>query len=387
MDDPAKKATGTPPAAAAQPVVEADEFAAIPRSRTRHPLLALGAGLLALFLVVKMRADLTYFLSPRIPADLGDARALLASERGRAVLAAGTNRLVSIRGTPDRESALQVDTKGSWTFTQFFKILGTDSRLFVHRREDPLPAARATHDVFEGRLVRFSDLSFEDAIRAYFASHVSATHFFSAADLTRVLGSVKEADTDKAVTLHDQTGDTVTLGLNDILALGLRHPGEGEVSLPVARFATAASARAALAERGAQILRSGASPTERHVFVIAVAAADRDRVLNAIGDIDWRAGIQEVRETMKARLADLTVAGGQLALRGPMATGGPAQGPRTLDNIDTIRTLAPVQIPPDAFLIIEAEMPREHLPDVAIALVLLVFAAVNLAGLAKGLRT
>ena len=45
-----------------------------------------------------------------------------------------------------------------------------------------------------------------------------------------------------------------------------------------------------------------------------------------------------------------------------------------------------MQIPPDAYLIVEAETPREHLSEVAIALVLLVFASVNLAGLAKGLR-
>ena len=63
-----------------------------------------------------------------------------------------------------------------------------------------------------------------------------------------------------------------------------------------------------------------------------------------------------------------------------------AAAPRTLDNIDTIRTLATVQIPADAYLIIEAEVPREHLAEVAIALVLLVFASVNLIGLAKGLR-
>jgi hypothetical protein len=382
MDAPVNKATGATPAAAAKPVAEADEFAAIPRSRGRHPLLALGAGLLALFLVIKMRADLTYCLSPRVPADLGDARALLASERGRAVLAEGTNRLVRIHGTPDRESALQVDTRGSWTFTQFFKILGTDSQLLVHRREDPLPAFRAENDVFEGRLIRFSELSFEDAIRAYFASHVSATHFFVEKDLA---GAVKSG-ADKPVALHDLTGDTVTLGPNDILAIVVRHPGEIEVSLPVGRFADAADAQAALVERGAGTVSVGPRTSASHSFKITVATGERDRVLDAIGNIDPRVGIQEVREMKKARLADLAVVEDKLAIRG--AGEGPAGSgsPRALDNIDTIRTLAPVQIPADAYLIVEAETPREHLPDVAIALVLLVFATVNLVGLAKGMR-
>jgi hypothetical protein len=382
MDDPVNKATGATPAAAAKPVVEADEFAAIPRSRTRHPLLALGAGMLALFLVAKMRADLSYCLSPTVPADLGDARALLASERGRAVLAEGTNRLVRIHGTPDRESALQVDTRGSWTFTQFFKILGTDSRLLVHRREDPLPAFRAESDVFEGRLLRFEDLSFEDAIRAYFAIHVSATHFFASAELARAVSTAA----DRPISLRDLTGDAVTLGPNDILAIVLRHPSEVEVSLPVARFADAAAARAALVAHGATVIATGPPTSSHTVFKITVVTKERDHLLDAIGNIDPRVGIQEVRETVKVRLGDLTVVEQKLALRG--AGGGPAgvDAPRVLPNIDTIRTLAPVQIPPDAYLIIEAETPRDHLPDVAIALVLLIFATVNLIGLAKGIR-
>src|SRR4029079_4502233 len=96
MGDPGQKGTGTTPASGAPPPGEADEFAAIRRARTRHPLLALGAGVLALFLVVKMRAEIGYFLSSRQPSDLGDARVLLASDRGRGVLAEGTNRLVRV---------------------------------------------------------------------------------------------------------------------------------------------------------------------------------------------------------------------------------------------------------------------------------------------------
>ena len=395
--------TGPAPAPAAQLAAEADEFAAIPRSRTRHPVLALGAGLLAVFLVVKMRADLTYFLSSHQAEDLGDARTLVSSDRGRQVLAEGTNRLVRVHGTPDRESALQVDTKGSWTFTQFFRILGTDSRLYVHRREDPLPAWRAESDVFEGRLLRFSDLSFEDAIRAYFAGHVSATHFFAPADVRRAVAT--GGDHQRA--LRDLTGDTVTLGPNDILAIDLRHEGEVEVALPAERFHDPDAARAALLAHGARVTRPGRPASERQVWIIAVTAGERDRVLDGIGDIDPHADIHDVRETVKARLADLAVAdkGGALMIRGgeaptapPAATGttaGQATGtptetptatPRALDNIDTIRTLATVQIPADAYLIVEAEIPREHLAEVAIALVLLVFASVNLMGLMKGLR-
>ena len=379
---------GTSQATAAPSAAEADEFAALPRRRTRHPLLALGAGVLALFLVIKMRSDLTYFLSPRHAADLGDARALVASDRGRQVLAEGVNHLVRVSGTPDRESALQVDTKGSWTFTQFFRILGSQSRLYVHRLEDPLPAWRAEHDLFEGRLIRFSDLSFEDAIRAHFASHVSATHFFRLPDLLAAVGAGVSAP----VTLRDLAGDTVTLGPNDILAIDLRHAGEVEVMLPAARFRDAESARAALVARGARVSRPGRPQADRQSWIISVAPDERDRVLDAIGQIDFQADIHDVHEMVKARLADLTRApdGASLALRATASAETTATHPtpagRALDNIDTIRTLATVQIPPDAYLIVEAETPRDHAADAAIALVLLVFASVNLVGLAKGLR-
>jgi hypothetical protein len=383
MDESAKTGTGAPPAPAAPPN-EVDEFAAIRKRGGRHPLLAAGAGLLALFLVVKTRADLAYFLSPRTPADLGDARTLASTERGRAVLAEGTNRLVRVQGMPDRESALQVDTKGSWTFTQFFKILGTDGRLFVHRRENPVPAARAEADVFVGRLVRFRDLSFEDAIRAYFAGHVSATHFFA----TEAILKLVAAHSAQPSELRDLAGDAVTLGPNDILAIDLRRPGEIEVALPIARFATPAAAREALLAKGiaaASIVGPGKPAPERHTFVVTMAPGDRDRIMDAVADIDQKVTIRDVRETVKARLGDLKMEGARLAVRGGM-TGTTATAGRVLDNIATIRTLAMVQIPDDAYLIIEGDTPREHTVDVAIALVLLVFASVNLVGLAKGLR-
>ena len=68
-----------------------------------------------------------------------------------------------------------------------------------------------------------------------------------------------------------------------------------------------------------------------------------------------------------------------------MGTGAP-DTERVLANIESVRTLASVQIPDDAYLVVEAETPREHLPEAAMAIVLVVFASVNLAGLMRGLR-
>src|SRR5687768_11743366 len=89
----------------------ADEFAHIPRPRVRHPIVGAAGAALAFFLVFHVRHDLRYALSSGDPAELGSARAAFASGRG---VADFENRYVRIAGTPDRESALELDTKGSW---------------------------------------------------------------------------------------------------------------------------------------------------------------------------------------------------------------------------------------------------------------------------------
>lgn len=376
MDDPAQK--GPRPASE---LSEADEFADIPNPRARPPALAIAAALLALFLVVKMHRDLTFFLSSAQPADLGDARALMANDRGAAVLADGVNRIVRLHGTPDRESALQVDTKGSWTFTELFRLLGTQSRVFVHRREDPLPGFRAEADVFEGRLVRFSDLPFEEAIRGYFANHVSATHFFKPEDLSRLVKT--RPDATSTVSLPNLAGDTVTLGPNDILAFELVHQDEVEVGLPSARFANPEVARSALVAHGAQVLRPGRTVADRQNWIVAVTPATRDKLMNDLAAIDYQSDLRDVRETVKARVANLAAEGPLVVVRG--GEGADAGKARPLVGLDTVRTLATVQIPPNAYLIVEAETPHEHASDAAIAVVLIAFASVNIVGLARSL--
>jgi hypothetical protein len=384
MDDPAQTTPRPPPPGPG----EVDEFADIPTPRTRHPALALAAGVLALFLVAKMRSDLTFFLASGTPAELGDARALMANPNGPRVLGEAVNHVVRMTGTPDRESALQVDTKGSWTFTQLFRLLGTQSRVFVHRREDPLPGFRAEADVFVGRLIRFSDLPFEEAIRSYFAGHVGATHFFRPDDIRRAVA----AGVSSTVSLTDLAGDTVVLGLNDILAIEVKHAGQVEVGLPAARFRDPEVVREALGKRGARVVGPGRQVPDRLTFVIEVGPAERDRVLNDVAALDYQSELRDVRETVKARLADVAVQGEALVVKagagaGPTGAGAGvnagAAGPQILTGVETIRTLATVQIPADAYLIVEGETPREHLSDAAIAAVLVAFAGVNLAGLAR----
>ena len=364
-----------------------DEFAHVPSPRNRHPALAVGAAALAFFIVFHIRRDLVYSVSSTTPIDLGAARSLFATpDRADAA----TNRLVRLRGTPDRENALELDTKGSWVFSQFFQVLQTDGRLFLHRRESPLPAFRAEQDVFEGRLVRFGDLSFASAIRRYYATHVSATHFFRPAELAATLDRSAGAVPAGGLSFRDLAGDQVKLGGADLLAIDVARPGEIRVALPTTRFADQAAARAEIESQGGTIVGVAPSssltavaseaPLLHHVFWVRFPADKREAALGALGDRDPGVEIREARDQYKVRLADIGREGRE-ALLVRDAQNQPVRIP--LASVAVLRTLAAVQIPDDAYLLIEADYPREHLHTLIASAVLILFGAVNLIGLRR----
>jgi hypothetical protein len=369
-----------------------DEFAHIPRPRARHPIVGAAGAALAFFLVFHIRSDLRYALASGDPAELGGARAAFAA--GGAGVAAYVNRYVRLSGIPDRESALEIDTKGSWVFSTFYRVLGTGDRLFLHRRQSPLPAGLAEADVFEGRLVRFSDLSFSDAIRAHYTKRVTATHYFAPADFIRAVAGRSGA---APLQLADRAGDKVSLAPDDTLAVELVAPDQIRIGLPRARFATEADARAVIESRGGEVLAtrglvtgfsrgpepgplsSAPPPPERWTFIARFAPARRDAALDEIGNLDRHVEIRDARETVSTRVADLGAAGGGLSM---VAAGG-AQRTMLPAEIAAVRTLAPVVIPDDALLLIEGDRPREHVATIFIALMLLMFGTVNIMGIVR----
>ncbi len=391
MTDPAQTDRAAGPAAG-----DADEFAHIPRARGRHPILALAGAALAFFLVFHERAELRYALTAESPLDLGRASSL--NERALAGL---ENRYVRVAGTPDRESALQIDTKGSWVFTQLFRVLGTGDRLFVHRPPSPLPAAMAESDEFQGRLIRVNDLSFSTAIRRYFATTVSATHFFAPEVFARALAGRGTAGT---LTVSDLSGDAVALASASVVAVEVAEPDQVRIGLPRARFATDAEARAAITSRGGEIVsalgevrgrpapntpEAGAlsttpEPPVRWTFVVRFPAAARQSALDALGNLDHDVEIRDARQSVQLRVDEIAPSGtaGGLTLR-------PGQGPArdvAPAAVAAIHTLEPVVIPPDAYLLVEGDHPRQHLPTVLVAAILLMFGVVNLVGLGRQLR-
>ena len=350
-----------------------DEFAGIPSSRGRHPAIALGTAALACFLIFQIKSDLRYALAPGVAQDLGDARPLSAAKTE----ALPVNRYVRLAGNADRESAVVLDTQGSWHFTQFFRLLGTNNRIFVRRVADPLPAELAAHDVFVGRLMRFSDLSFQEAIRRHFAGHVSATHFFAPADVRAALAQASGG----SLAIADLLGDRVSLAANDELVIDMDRPGQIRVAFPRERFVDQAAARAAVEQQGGQTIEApgdGVDPKSLEL-VVTFPPERRDRALQALGEMDRRLHIRPARTTHKARVADLGATAEAIVVK----TAGAEPQVFPVAQIQGIGTLAAVQIPDDALILFEGERPRDHLKSLIVAAFLLGFAIVNLLALRR----
>jgi hypothetical protein len=347
-----------------------DEFANLQSPRRRHPAIALAAAALALLLVYQIHDDFFFALSHSEARDVGDARKLAGTPLDQVPL----NQYVRVSGMADRESGLTIDTAGSWQFTQFFRLLGTGSRVFVSRVPNPIPVEQAERDVFVGRLVRFRDLSFQAAIRKHFADRVTATHFFAPATVRDSVAATGGGP----VVLADMLGEKVKLAPNDELSIDVARQSDVLVEMPRDKYPDVAAARAAVERLGAKVLDDAAKAPDAKSLALVVTFAEgtRDQAMSAIGDLDQHVRFLPVRATHVIRIADVTA--GKDALVVKNAAGSVAL---PLATIMAIRTLANVQIPADALLLREGERPRDHLKTLIVAAFLLGFAVVNLLAL------
>jgi hypothetical protein len=328
-------------------------------------VLAAATVVLAGFLVFQIRDDVRYALSPATPIELGDGAALAHAPAAQIP----RNRYVRLSGLPDRESGLILDQRGSWAFTQFFRLLGTGNKVFVRRAPDPLPLELAGRDAFTGRLVRFGELSFAGSIGRHLTSHVSATHFFTAPAVEAALHG-----TARPLTVVDRMGEPVILTGEDELAIDTARQGDIQIDLPTDRFPDRDKARAAVTAQGGEVVSVTAAAPDRLAVVAHFPATRRDAALAALGDLDRRVHIRPARSTTRVRIADLGAAAAGLTVKLPSGS----QTDLRREDIQSIRTMAGLRIPDDAWLLVEGERPRDHLRDVIVAVFLAGFALVNL---------
>jgi hypothetical protein len=322
---------------------------------------------LAAFLIYQIHDDLLFAISHSDARDIGDARTLASTPFDKLPI----NQHVRLSGMADRESGVVIDTAGSWQFTQFFRLLGTRSRVFVSRVPDPIPVEQAERDVFVGRLVRFRDLSFADAIRKHFANRVSATHFFAPS----VVRDRVAATNGGPVVLSDMLGEQVSLAPTDELSIDVARPADMVVELPRTKYPDPAAARTAVEQVGGKILDEVVKSSDSKSIALALTFPEekRDLGMHALSELDEHVRFRPVRKTHAVPIARL--AAGKDGLRVQEA-GESNELP--LSQILAISTQATVQIPDDALLLREGERPRDHLKVLIVAAFLLGFAVINL---------
>jgi hypothetical protein len=243
--------------------------------------------------------------------------------------------------------------------------------VFVSRVPDPIPVEQAEKDVFVGRLVRFSDLSFQAAIRKHFANRVSATHFFAPSAVRDRVATSNGGP----VVLADMLGEQVSLAPTDELSIDVARPNDMAIELPRAKTPDMPAARAAVEQRGGQVLDEVVKSSDPKAIALVVTFPEdrRDQGMHALSELDQHVRFRPVRRTHSVPISGL--AAGKDGLR-MQAAGEPKELP--LSQILAISTQATVQIPDDALLLLEGERPRDHLKVLIIAAFLLGFAAVNL---------
>ena len=345
----------------------ADEFAHIPSSRRRHPAIALAATALAVFLIYQIHDDLLFAISHSDVRDIGDARSVASTPVDKLPI----NQYVRVSGMADRESGVIIDTAGSWQFTQFFRVLGTRSRVFVSRVPDPIPVEQAEKDVFVGRLVRFGDLSFAAAIRKHFANRVSATHFFAPSALRDKVATTNGGP----VVLADMLGEQVSLAPTDEVSIAVARPADMVVELPRSKVPDAAAARAVVGQQGGKVLDEvvKASDASSIALVVTFAEDKRDLAMHALSELDEHVRFRPVRATHTVPISGLAA-----TKDGVRVQTASESKELPLGQILAISTQATVQIPDDALLVLEGSRPRDHLKVLIVAAFLLGFAVVNL---------
>ena len=223
----------------------ADEFEGVePPRRMKSPVLAVLAAAIAGYLMFHLRTDFGYWMQSKTPQELGDARAAVAK-------LPPPNRYVALSGAPDRSNAAMLDTRGKDEYRQMMRLLGTDSRILVLRTFGKIPNDRTLADKFSGRLVAFDDMSFAQSIREWFRTRVVATHFFDPKQLAGGPADVK-----------DLAGDRVHLTAESRVALDMTFPDVYRIEMPLEKFPTADTARAAIAKAGFDQIEPAPLPVE-----------------------------------------------------------------------------------------------------------------------------
>ena len=281
----------------------------------RHPLVAVAVLLVGALLLYRMRTDLTYAMQPAAPRELGEAAAALRSGK----LAEAAGGYVRVSGLPDRRNALAFDPKGSRLRTQVFRILGTGGAASKVLVATPGVAAQLADNHFTGRLRRFDEVYFADAVADYFKQ----TQALRALDLGR-LKALPAGPLPQPLATTDRSGEPLQVGKDQELLIDVLFADDLRVLLSKDKFPSEPDARREI-ERVGLPHGPGIETKDGFGYVLRLPphGLARQRVLAQIDGLGiW---LWHRIETYRVPLGALSVTPAGLVLPGPDALAQPVR--------------------------------------------------------------
>jgi len=345
-----------------------DEFAGMePYRPRRSPILAVAVILLCGYLVFHMRSDLVYALRSRTPVEIADVRSHFAHPAN-----VRSNIYVRLRAVPDRATAVMLDAKGKDEFIPFERVMGTRSRLLIAERRGMRPVGEVYDDVYAGRLLRLSEISYADTVQEHYAKQRGGTQFFNPEDVCSRLGQVPTR-------LRALSGDEVELRADQVVGMDVTFPGEYVVTMHRERFPNEADGRSALERLGAEVRESKETKTDLS-FVVHVADERRDALIEGLGKLDARCQIVLRRGTYEMPWGRLSAGQGNIVLPA-------APGHASCAWVTSFFTVEKLEIPEDAFILVEGERPQDLWYVPVFGALFLFFIVWNVLALGAALRT
>ena len=327
-----------------EPNAEVDEFAGInPAPPRRNPVVALAVLALGGVLLWHLKADISYAFASKSPEELGEARNIGPN-------ALGDNRYVTLKGQPDRRNALFIEPKGEKTRQSFFRLLGTDTRIFV--RASDTTYSTKLEDRWTGRLRRFGALPWGNSLRKYYAEEVKSVRYLP-------LDLVRSHQNE----LKDRTGDPIHLSDTTPVFVDSMFPDQLVVTLSAEKFPTADDAKHELERLGIQVVAPLKNESGDFDFVVAAADKDKAAVIDKLEKADISFAAHQERKVVPWK--ELTA----------------------LDShVTNVSVEAPIKIADDAWVVTEDEAPSAFWWAPVMAALLMAFMAFNLWYLVRARR-
>jgi hypothetical protein len=376
------------------PETEVDlELMKLPRRprRRRHPLISAAVILLSLYLMWFVRADFLFFWQPARATDVGDAGKALRD--GKLV----PNTHVTLTGAPDRKHSLVLEAR-SGGYESFFRLLQTDSRVFVQQHRE----TRATDDVVTathtGQLVRFDGLPYHKGLAAYFAKTMTVAHDL---DFDHVARAKRGGP---VVQVQDRSGGAVELNPDSLLWVNVAYPEEWLIQFSRRNYTKIEETQQHVAKLGLPIaVDEDASAS----FFRYVVHAEPDQVPLLIARFraeELHANVVRRQISYSARWDQLTVKDQTLVINVADPTLPARYLVRTEGETKTlvadketpvvvpakailfITTSTPLKIAPDALVLLGGRAPGDNWYYVALYALLLAFVLLNALTLVQRLR-